>query len=108
MRKYMLGEKHDLHHEFPEYSKEIHHLKVNNSHFVRFFNEYDDINDELNRIAQQIETPSDEYVEELKKKRLFYKDELYYMILKYRRKHKTRAIKKEKKRLKKNQKINKA
>ncbi len=97
----MLGEKHDLHHEFPEYDKEIHHLKMNNAHFLRFFNEYDAVDDELHRIEQQIETPSDLYIEELKKKRLFYKDELYFMILKYRRKQQAKAIKKEKKRLKK-------
>ncbi len=26
----MYGEKHDLHHEFPEYEKEIRHLKMHN------------------------------------------------------------------------------
>lgn len=97
----MYGEKHDLHHEFPEYEKEIHYLKTHNNHFARFFKEYDDVDDELIRIQQEIETPSDDYVEELKKKRLFYKDEMYFMILKYRRKEKKQVIKKEKKRLKK-------
>jgi hypothetical protein len=97
----MYGEKHDLHHEFPEYEKEIHYLKVNNNHFARFFKEYDQVDDELIRIQQEIETPSDEYIEELKKKRLFYKDEMYFMILKHRRKEKKKSIKKEKKRLKK-------
>jgi len=97
----MYGEKHDLHHEFPEYEMEIHHLKMNNNHFARFFKEYDEIDDELMRIQQEIETPSDMYVEELKKKRLFYKDEMYFMILKYKRKQHKKAIKKEKKRLKK-------
>ncbi len=92
----MLGEKHDLHHEFPEFEKEIHYLKMNNAHFLRFFNEYDEVDDELHRIEQRIETPSDDYTEELKKKRLFYKDELYFMILKHRRKQKSKLIKKEK------------
>ena len=97
----MLGEKHDLHHEFPEYTKEIHYLKMHNNHFARFFDEYDDVDDELNRIHQQIETPSDDYIEMLKRKRLFYKDELYFMILKHIRKNKKKLIEKEKKRLKK-------
>lgn len=97
----MYGEKHDLHHEFPEYEKEIHYLKTHNNHFARFFNAYDEVDDELVRIQQEIETPSDEYVEELKKKRLFYKDEMYFMILKHKRKEKKKAIKDEKKRLKK-------
>ncbi|HFC30532.1 MAG TPA: DUF465 domain-containing protein [Oceanospirillales bacterium] len=97
----MLGEKHDLHHEFPEYDEEIHYLKTHNNHFARFFKEYDDVDDELHRIAQQIETPSDDYVDQLKRKRLFYKDELYFMILKHVRKNKKKLIEKEKKRLKK-------
>jgi len=100
----MYGEKHDLHHEFPEYQEEIRYLKMHNNHFARFFNEYDLVDDELMRIQQEIETPSDEYVEQLKKKRLFYKDEMYFMILKYKRKQHKKAIKREKKRLKKNSK----
>jgi uncharacterized protein YdcH (DUF465 family) len=97
----MLGEKHDLHHEFPEYEKEIRHLKMNNNHFARFFKEYDELTHEILRIQQGIENPSDEYVETQKKKRLFFKDELYFMILKHRRKQQKKAIKSEKKRLKK-------
>ena len=96
----MIGEKHDLHHEFPEYESEIHHLKMNNNHFARFFKEYDEVAHEVTRIQQGIETPSDQYTESLKKKRLFLKDELYFMILKHIRKHKKKALKKEKSRLK--------
>jgi uncharacterized protein YdcH (DUF465 family) len=103
----MLGEKHDLHHEFPEFEEEIRHLKMNNNHFARFFNEYDELAHEIIRVQQGIENPSDDYVETLKKKRLFYKDELYYMILKHRRKQRKKLIKEEKKRLKKKSKANK-
>ena len=74
---------------------------MNNNHFARFFKEYDDIDDELMRIQQEIETPADNYVDGLKKERLFYKDEMYFMILKHRRKQHIKAIKKTKKRLKK-------
>jgi uncharacterized protein YdcH (DUF465 family) len=38
----MTIEKHDLHHEFPEYKEEIHRLKMNDAHFRRFFDEYHD------------------------------------------------------------------
>ena len=61
--------------------------------------ELNEIDDELMRIQQGIETPDDNYVETLKKKRLFYKDEMYFMILKYKRKQNLKDIKKEKKRL---------
>jgi len=103
----MIGEKHDLHHEFPEYEAQIRHLKMKNSHFARFFNEYDELSHELLRIQQGIETPADDYVEELKKKRLFLKDELYFMILKYNRKQKKKLIKSERKRLKEKEKTKK-
>lgn len=97
----MIGEKHDLHHEFPEFEEEIRLLKMKNNHFARFFKEYDELAHEIIRVQQGIENPADEYVEALKKKRLFYKDELYFMLLKHRRKQKKKAIKEEKKRLKK-------
>lgn len=100
----MFGEKHDLHHEFPEYESEIRHLKMNNNHFARFFTEYDELAHELTRIQQGIENHADDYVEGLKKKRLFYKDELHFMILKHKRKEKKKALKAEKKRLKEKQK----
>ena len=103
----MYGEKHDLHHEFPEYEKEIHYLKIHNNHFARFFKEYDEVDDELIRIQQGIETPSDLYIDGLKKKRLFYKDEMYFMIIKHKRKQHKKAINKEKKRLKKKSKVKK-
>ncbi|CAA6810984.1 MAG: GTP-binding protein [uncultured Thiotrichaceae bacterium] len=76
----MFGEAHDLLHEFPEHKERIHHLKMENNHFARFFNEYHELDHQLHRIQQDIETPSDEVVEELKKKRLQLKDDLLAMI----------------------------
>jgi len=76
----MFGEQHDLHHEFPEYHDKIHDLKMKDGHFQRLFKEYDEIAHEMIRIQQQIETPSDEFIESLKIKRLHLKDELYGML----------------------------
>jgi hypothetical protein len=76
----MFGESHDLVHEFPEHKERIHQLKMENAHFARLFKEYDDLDHELRRIQQEIETPSDEVVETFKKKRLHLKDELLAMI----------------------------
>ena len=73
-------EKHDLLHELPEYKERIHELKISNNHFAKIFSEYHDIDHEIHRIEEGIETPSDDYVEELKKKRLHMKDELFAMI----------------------------
>ncbi len=78
----MTLEKHDLHHEFPELTDEIHHLKMNDNHFTRLFNEYHEIDHEVNRIEQGVENTSDEYLDGKKKLRLKLKDELFSMLKK--------------------------
>ncbi len=75
-----MQEKHDLHHEFPEHHDRIHELKISDKHFARLFNEYHEINREVIRIEDGVENQSDEYLENLKKKRLLHKDKLYGMI----------------------------
>ncbi len=78
----MTLEKHDLHHEFPEFNDEIHHLKMNDNHFARLFNEYHEIDKEVNRIEQGIENTSDDYLDTRKKQRLLLKDQLFIIIKK--------------------------
>ncbi|TWX71086.1 DUF465 domain-containing protein [Colwellia demingiae] len=78
----MTLEKHDLHHEFPDLKDEIHHLKLNDNHFLRLFNEYHEVDHEVNRIEQGVENTSDEYLEGKKKQRLKLKDELFFMLKK--------------------------
>jgi uncharacterized protein YdcH (DUF465 family) len=73
----MYGEHHDLAHDFPEYREKIHELKQADKHFANLFDEYHKVDREVRRIEQGIETPSDEYVETLKKKRLQLKDQLF-------------------------------
>jgi hypothetical protein len=75
-------EKHDLRHELPEFSEEIHQLKLNDAHFARLFDKYHELDHEINRIEQGIENTSDEYLEKLKVERLTLKDELYLMLQK--------------------------
>ena len=78
--KTVQGEHHDLVHELPEFREKIHELKVSNNHFAKLFDEYHEVDHEVRRIEQEVETPSDEYTEELKKKRLHLKDELFTML----------------------------
>jgi hypothetical protein len=72
--------KHNLHHEFPNDFERIHELKMNNPHFSRLFKEYHDLDHEILRIEEGVENHADDYVEDLKKKRLLHKDQLYTMI----------------------------
>jgi uncharacterized protein YdcH (DUF465 family) len=78
----MIIEKHDLHHEFPEFSDEIHSLKMNDAHFSRLFKEYHEVDHEVHHIEQGSENTSDEYLEKQKIKRLHLKDELFAIIKK--------------------------
>lgn len=76
----MTIESHELAHEFPEYHERIHALKLADRHFAALLEEYDVVDREIRRIEQEIETPSDAYTEELKKKRVKLKDELYALL----------------------------
>ena len=76
----MFGEHHDLAQEFPEYKDRIHELKMSNAHFASLFEEYENLDKEIYRIEEQIETPSDEYTEQLKQKRVELKDQLFQML----------------------------
>ncbi|MFC1772523.1 YdcH family protein [Pseudomonadota bacterium] len=76
----MLGEKHNLVNELPEYKDRIHDLKMSNKHFANQFDKYHEIDEQVLRIEEGIENTSDEYLEELKKRRLAFKDELFAMI----------------------------
>lgn len=76
----MLNEKHDLVHELPEHRETIHNLKMTDNHFAKLFDEYHEVDHEIHRIETDIETTSDEYLEEKKKQRLHLKDELFRMI----------------------------
>jgi uncharacterized protein YdcH (DUF465 family) len=76
----MFGESHDLHSEFPDHHDRIRELKMDNTHFSKLSEAYEKIVKELHRIEVQIETPDDLYIEDLKKRRLFLKDELFAML----------------------------
>lgn len=76
----MLGEHHDLIHEFPEHRETIHELKVSNAHFAKLFEEYHNLDREVRRAEDRIDATTDEHEEELKRRRLQLKDELYAMI----------------------------
>lgn len=77
-----MSTEHTLIDEFPELREKIHQLKMNDHHFAKLFDEYHTVDREVHRIEQEIETPSDAYTEEQKKKRLSLKDQLYAILSK--------------------------
>lgn len=76
----MFGEHHHLIQEFPEYKDKIHELKLRNPAFAELIEKYNSLDDQIYRIEEQIETPSDDYTETLKKQRLLLKDQLFQML----------------------------
>lgn len=76
----MLNEKHDLIHELPEHRETIHNLKMTDNHFAKLFDKYHEVDHEVHRIETNVETTSDDYLEEKKKLRLHLKDELLQII----------------------------
>jgi len=73
-------EHHSLLSEFPQFRERIHLLKTSNPRFAGLYREYDEVDKEIYRVAEEIETPSDKYTEDLKKRRILLKDQLYVML----------------------------
>ena len=76
----MQHEHHGIIHEFPEYREEIHNLKMSIEHFRELFDEYHKLDREIFRVENNIEARSETAFEELKKRRLTLKDELFRML----------------------------
>ena len=76
----MFNEHPELAQEFPEHKETIHRLKSSDAHFAGLMDQYHTITRELLRIAQEIETVSDQVAEDLKKKRLALKDKLISLV----------------------------
>ena len=72
---------HDIAHEFPEYQEKIHSLKVSDAHFAKLFSEYDDDNHAIKKYELGGGVISEEALDELKKKRLSTKDQIYQRLL---------------------------
>jgi uncharacterized protein len=71
---------HELADEFPEYKDRIHELKVANAHFQRLFDSYHEVNREIHRAEAAGLNISDEHYEDLKKKRMALKDDLFALL----------------------------
>ena len=76
----MHEEKHDLAHELPEYKDKIHEMKVADAHFKKVFDEYHVLTKEIHQLEAEKTPVTDEHFEDLKKKRLNHKDELFSML----------------------------
>lgn len=74
----------DLHHpilrEFPEYRETIKLLKGSDENFRKMFDEYHVIDDQIYRIEEEIDFATDQEFDDLRKRRAWLKDQIYYSI----------------------------
>lgn len=77
----MQVEHHDLPHEFPEFKQTIHDLKISSTHFARLLDEYESLTRQIEGLEEE-DLPIDDFTaEEMKKKRVKLKDELYALLI---------------------------
>lgn len=76
----MLGESHDLVHEFPELEGKIASLRSANAQFAQLMDDYDNIDARVRSLEELGVPVADETIEDLKKERLRLKDRLYAFL----------------------------
>lgn len=76
----MLGESHDLHHEFPTLDDRISILCGSDEEFAHLMKDHDDLDAQVRRLEELGIPVTDETIEDLKKERLLMKDRLYEML----------------------------
>ncbi|MCC6006459.1 MAG: YdcH family protein [Rhodobacteraceae bacterium] len=71
---------HELAEEFPEHVATISHLKQSDAHFARLFDSYHEINRAIHRAETHVEPVSEAVEQEMRRKRLALKDEIYSFL----------------------------
>jgi uncharacterized protein YdcH (DUF465 family) len=79
----MYVEHHDLDHEFPKLHNVMEDLKTRNDTFRTLFDEYNRLTDEIERL-EELDLPVDDFtIENMKKKRVRLKDQIYHIVIGY-------------------------
>ncbi len=73
---------------FHEYRDEITKLKSSNAHFEKIFDEHNELDQQIKNAENGINPLSPTEIEVLKKQKLRLKDEVYAMIMEYRKEQK--------------------
>ena len=76
----MLGEMHDILHEFPNLEDKINELHESNPEFAHLMDEHDQLDTEIRDLEEHDQPTSDFHMEELKKKRALLKDKIYDIL----------------------------
>lgn len=68
---------HELAEEFPDSAEQLHALKISNPHFTKLFEEYHEVNRQINRMETRVEPASEDTEMALRRRRMVLKDEIY-------------------------------
>lgn len=71
---------HELAEDFPDKVALIHRLKESDAHFARLVDEYHQINGAVHRAETDVEPTDDLHLNEMRKKRMRLKDEIYRIL----------------------------
>lgn len=70
---------------FHEYRDEISALKAKNAHFEKIFEEHNELDQKITNAENGLNPLTDIEIDKLKKHKLHLKDEVYAMIMEYRK-----------------------
>ncbi|MEO9944579.1 MAG: DUF465 domain-containing protein [Paraglaciecola sp.] len=76
----MQVDKHTLLKDFPDHHHTIRHLKMNDAHFAKLFDEYHELENEVHHIEKNDEAVSDDYLDAAKSRRVHLKDVLFKYV----------------------------
>jgi Uncharacterized protein conserved in bacteria len=71
---------HEIHDEFPEYADKMHALKLSDERFAEMLERYRDVNRAIHRAETEVEPVGDARMEDMRKRRMVLKDEIYGML----------------------------
>jgi len=71
---------HDVEHEFPEYRQTLKEMRSHDTHLAQLVAEYEQLNSEIVDIEENDKPFQDFEFEEMKKRRLLLKDEIYLIL----------------------------
>lgn len=72
---------HELAEEFPDKQELMTKLRASDAHFARLSEEYHEVNRAVHRAETRVEAISQEGEEELRRKRMALKDQIYGMLV---------------------------
>ena len=73
-------QQHDLIHELPEFKATVEVLKASDGQFSRLVDEYEEVNRHVVSVESNVEPATDFALEDMKKRRLKLKDQLYDIL----------------------------